>query len=610
MKFKQKLTSALHGFTGTIRRFPVTFICFLLSAFVSSYFKEKDYYGEEYFTILFTFIIGAAVYMVLRLTFERFVKIRQVRPVFGGLAVLSAIACYFVLKHATKDGLRPETVVRTVVILFILVIAFIWIPSVKSKVSFSESFMVVFRGFFTVAFYAAVMYAGIALILVAFDELIFPIDSNAYFHLFYIIAFIYAPLHFLSLIPVYPPVYENESSNDMENEKNEGSAGRGTDINGTVIKTEPSRFLEVLVSYIIIPVTVVFTFILLIYIVSNITGAFWKENFIEPLLIAYSITVLTVYLLASVMKNRIAEYFGLIFPKILIPVVLFQTISSVIKATEEGITAGRYYVILFGIFATVSAVIFSFRPNRRNDIIAPILIILSLISVIPPTDAFLISRRNQISRLTETLVKNDMLKDGKIKPDGNISRKDMQIIINSVQYLDRMNYTKDIEWLKDYSQSNDFEEIFGFDMYDTADKNIREYENYNFYLSESVPFDISDYDYFIEAQIYDRKLQKDNEIYFGENNEYILSCNSEGKIGKLILSDSQKNELVSISLDDIYVKMKGRNENSGEISIDEATFLSENDNAALCLIVKNFNYNEWDDGNYQNIEAFIMIKIK
>ena len=601
-KYIQKLSSTLQGFTGTVRRFPITVLFFLLSAVLTSYYISEGF-SNNYFELLFSFIIGAALFMVLQLYFERFIKANSFRLIFGGLAVFGALVYYLVLKFVV-DEMGTDIVVRTTVLLFILLILFIWIPSIKSKIGFSDSFMAIFKGFFTVVFYSGVMFLGIALILMATDLLIADIDGKVYGHFLNIIAFVYAPLHFLSLIPVYPAFYANESQDTLNNNTNLSEENAYQKLKKAI---EPSKFLEGLISYIIIPVTVVFTLILLLYIILNITGDFWKDNLLESLLVTYSITVITVYLLASVIKNKISAYFRTIFPKVLIPVVLFQTISSVLKIGELGITAGRYYVILFGIFATVSAVIFSLKPNSKTNIIAPVLIVLALVSIFPPTDAFAISRKNQINRLTEVLKENDMLKDGKVIPNENISRDDKQIIVNAIQYLNRMNYTKDITWLKDYSRTRDFEGTFGFSQYDM---DVKVTEIYSFYLPKGLPLDISGYDYFVEAEFYGDNQQISYEVGLGENNEYILTYENKGSLGELLLKDSQNKELIRYSLKEIYDTFKERKDSAGEITLDEAKFISGNENAMLCLIVKNANFEFWEDRSYHSIETFIMIRIK
>ena len=70
-----------------------------------------------------------------------------------------------------------------------------------------------------------------------------------------------------------------------------------------------------------------------------------------------------------------------------------------------GVTHGRYYVILFGIFATIAGLIFSFLPIKKNGIIVAVLIVFSAISIIPPIDAFTVSRVNQINLLEKTLLR-------------------------------------------------------------------------------------------------------------------------------------------------------------------------------------------------------------
>lgn len=147
------------------------------------------------------------------------------------------------------------------------------------------------------------------------------------------------------------------------------------------------------------------------------------------------------------------------------PIVLFQAIASILRAGQVGITHGRYFVILYGIFAIIAGVLFSFNNAKYNGIIAPVLIVLSIISLVPGIDAFTIAKNSQISVLENSLTKNGMLKDGQINPDGTITDNDKQKITSSYLYLRQMNYTKDIQWLNDYNEFNDFKSIFGFDEF-------------------------------------------------------------------------------------------------------------------------------------------------
>src|SRR5699024_3390994 len=119
---------------------------------------------------------------------------------------------------------------------------------------------------------------------------------------------------------------------------------------------------------------------------------FWTNNLLEPMLISYSIIVILVLLLTTRIDHSIADLFKKIFPKVLIPIVLFQVIASLLKIGDMGITHGRYYAILYGIFTVITAYIFSFVSFRKTGMIAAVLIVFSTISIIPPVDAFTVSQ--------------------------------------------------------------------------------------------------------------------------------------------------------------------------------------------------------------------------
>lgn len=594
MKNMEKLWTTLRGFTYTINRFSITILLFVCAAVLSSYnISIRD--SNNFIELLYSFIVGAATFMVLQMVYEHFYRKTGIRLMFCGLAVFAAILYYLIVEFAVKE-FDTETFVRTLVLLFILLVCFIWIPSIKAKVGFSESFMVVFKAFFIVVLYSLVLFLGISLIIMAFDTLIAGVDSQIYSYIGNIILYVYAPIHFLSLIPVYP---------EYEGKKPEGQ--------DSVIlnedNMEPSKFLEGLVSYIIIPVTAVFTVILLLYIILNITGDFWKDNLMEPLLVAYAITVIVVYQLAFVIRSKPALYFRKIFPKVLIPVVLFQTISSALKIGEQGITSGRYYVIIFGVFATISAMLFSIRPEHKNNVIAPVLIALSLVSILPPVDAFTVSKHNQINRLKTVLEENDMFQDDKITPNKDISTEDKQIIIDTVNYLNRMDYAEDISWLHTYNISYDFERVFGFPQYGYG-KEAEEYEAYRYYLPETTAIDISGYDFFIEAELVGRGQGNRIAAYLLGGQNYILEQEGNEDIGELLLKDGQGSELIRYPLNDIFNRFRENKDSSGEISMDEAEFKIENDKVILRIVARSLSFERWKDGMYQNINAYIMVKIK
>lgn len=569
-------------------RFPLTLI-FLVSAVILNAVKIQSGLSESVTELMITMYFGSLLSAVLQLVCERFSgKIRMRMIAFGSAIAVSGI--FYLLIRIAGQG--TETMVRISMIFFILSIAFLWIPAWGLRIDFNQSFMAAFKGVFSAMFYTGILFLGIVLTIAAFDSLIIRVGGHPYEQSANIIFGLFAPFYYLSLVPCYP---DSREETILEREEMLNKA------------TSPARFLEILIAYIIIPVAAVYTIILLLYIVINITGEFWSNNLLEPLLISYSITVIIIYLLAARMTNAVSRYFKLIFPKVLIPVVLFQTLSSVIRAFQEGITYERYYIILFGIFAVIAGVLFSFLPVKKNGVIAPVLIALALVSIVPPCDAFTVSRVNQISRLNDVLTRNRMFQGEEITPNADITVKDRDIIVSSVNYLDRMDGTKKVSWLMSYYNSGNFEKTFGFDRYAVDKDNYR-----NIYVERKVesPIPITGYDYLIHQNL---TSDADNEFSYQfevSGKSCQMDIEHTPKNTPVILLKSGGQELLRFDTEEIFNRFSVYSSDQTKLNTTELTFTKENETAAITVIFQSISINENDNGVYRYADAYILADIK
>jgi hypothetical protein len=370
----------------------------------------------------------------------------------------------------------------------------------------------------------------------------------------------------------------------------------------------PTKFLDALISFVIIPITVVFTIILLLYIIMNITGDFWTDNLMEPLLVSYSIIVIIVYLLACTINNVFTKYFKLIFPKVLVPVVLFQTVSSILKIGDVGITYGRYYVIMFGIFATIAGVLFCIKPVKKNGLIAPVLIGLSLISIFPFVDVFSVSKANQIGRLEDVLERNNMLSGDTITSNANISEKDKQIIIASVGYLDTLDYLKEIDWLSDYSKTYNFEATFGFTEYNQINDN-----NLNVYIGrdKNLAIPIDGYDYLVRMSLHTQSSGTNMGSFEIDGKTYTLRIDSNNDKEQEIILNEADTELIRFDMNDIYDKFIDiYSYEKTMVDTEEMTFKQENEAAILTIIAESIIINQWSDSENREAEVNILIRVK
>lgn len=591
-----KFKNTIKGLTNATARFPLT-SAFLLAAAVVNAIDIQGGKGDykKYFLAL---IVGAFLGAVAQMVYERFFCGRSSGMVLNAAAAILTLGYYLIISSAPK--LSIEITVRTMVAIFALFIAFILIPAVRSEATFNESFMVSFKAFFISIFFAGVLFAGTSIIMGATNILLFKVESKAYTHAMNIIFVLFAPVYFLSLVPVYYGKSDDEKSEE---------AMRAKEDNINKMSYCP-KYLEILISYIIIPLTAVFTVILAVYIILNIGRDFWTDNLLEPMLVSYSITVILVYILASRLENKFAQLFRKIFPKVLVPIVVFQTVASVMKIGDTGITHSRYYVILFGIFATIAGILFSFLPVRKNGIIAGILIIMSLISIIPPADAFTVSRSSQIAIIRNVLEKNNMLAGNAIKPNPGISAGDKKKIADSLEYLNMMDYIDRVSFIPaNFNYYSDFKKVFGFDPYG-IDSEVPRFIYLR--LADGAIIDITGYDAMTSAHI---NIYRDDEgeetigTLAGSGKNFTLKKRYTPDDNIILLIGEDAEEIVSFSARRIFDEFaEGQYGVKDTISLEEATFTEENENAAITVVVQTLNMEQISSGGYFDADVYILVK--
>lgn len=597
MKVVENFKTIFQGIIRAGSRYPLTVLFLLAVTLLNGNMinQEKDLYTNY----LFTLFVGAILSGVAQQLHERFFYKQSQRFMLAAAACLLTIGYYFILP--TADLYELEAGIKTSVFVFALVLLYILIPTIKKRLTFNESFIAAFKAFFITSLFTIVIAIGVSSILFAIDRLLFSIDDKLTLHVLNIVFSLFAPLYYLSFTPIY------EDTKDKSVSKKE-KIGIQEKLNEA---TSVPRMLEVLISYVFIPLTAVYTAILLAYIVINISSSFWTDNLLEPLLVSYAVVVIVVYILSSTIENKFAVLFRKFFPKLLIPIVLFQTIASVLKIGEMGMTQGRYYVILFGVFATISGVIFSFLPVNKNGYAIAVLIAFSILSILPPIDAFTVSRISQTNLLEDILVENKMLEKDKIIPNAAISKEDKIRITGTSDYLAEMNYARKIEWLPDdLTNNNDFEATFGFN---------REYENQtiedmgryiNLDYEDDLNISLEDYQQLMRLHFYTSYSDTSNskDISF-EVDGVMHTVVQQQKNGShtVVIRDADGKEQMTILMEPIFnALLSEENLKKGIVTVDEATIIEENDQFKVKIIVESLN--EYD-GQYAG-DVYLLVQIK
>ena len=472
MKFLGMIQDRLKSISHTWIRFPMVFILLCSIAVYASISISTD---SDHLKEIYALIIGVFLSASMTFTFEK----RQ-KPVMwlviSQTVVLAVTAAYYFLVLGSYSGSVKDSA-RVVILCFALLFVGLSVPCLRWKTDFNDFFMTFFKAFFTTVFFIAIIWGGISLVLSAVDTLLFSLDENVFIYVAVWIWIFFAPMLLLSLIPVFSGTQEDK-------DKEEHLA-------------KIPGFFRALLSYVLIPLTALYTLVLLAYLVKTFVGGD-PGDLLRPLILAYCIDVIILYILVSKIDIKIATLFRMIAPKLMLLIALYQVINLIIKIPGEGIVYGRYFVILFGIFSVAAGVLMSVLPVRKNVVIAIVLVGFALISVTPPVDAFTTGTNSQLGILDRVLTANNMIKDGAIIPNKGLAEVDQGLIRDAMQYLYDVKETDKVPGISDkFELYSDFENTFGFSYYyETVNADTQE-PSYWYSIDTASPIDISEYDYMV-----------------------------------------------------------------------------------------------------------------
>ena len=582
-RFGTWITRQTRKVSQAIFRFPFTVICLVLMAALLFYlisatqhpWMEKSLYALS---------VGVLLGMLAQFALERFGL--QGRWKIGLYSAALLLTLLYLLLIWPAPELEQVTIVRTMVTCFALLCAVLWLPAFRGGIDFNKLALVHFKSFFTALLYSGVLYAGIAAILFAVDRLLFSVSSDSYAYAAVLVWVLFAPLYYLSQLP--SP--SRESDNDAEGKPE-----------------HYTRFLEVLVSYIAIPLFTAYTLVLLAYILKILVTRVWPIGLLGPMVLIYSAVGLVLFVLASLPENRFATLFRQIFPKVWIPIIVMQMISVWIRLNAYGITESRYYVALFAVFSLVSAVILSLRPVKANQTVALLAALFAIVSILPGADAFTLSRNSQTQRLEQYLIEADILSDGKLTPQPNVSLNTKKEVTNILNYLRYSHSLSHLSWLpQDFEIWEDMRDTFGFEPtwgY-PGEENLT---YYSVQLDTDTPLDITGYETMVQTNIYwyskpeapEDELR--NYVFTIEDKTYTLLVTRTSSLDvsvRLLDMENASQPLVQAQLYTYLETLMEHHPNGGLQPPEVLTFTEIQGDAGLKVVFQsiNANFSETESG--------------
>ena len=411
-KIKENVKKLLLHFKSGFERFPVTIILAFMHFITGIYIAEvRSFQSDEFVEVNLLLFGSIFITAMFEMLYEKYFYKKNRWLVRGAYSVLTFVVSviFYVEYLRTNDyyNIYYFTLIPISMVLFLL------IPILRKKESREKYLQSVFSNFVTTGIFAAVLWVGIEIILATVNYLFFYSGDSLFFRLttysFWFITEVFGASLFLSLL--------KKPDDNLEN-------------------YEFPFIFNLLIKFVIIPLIIIYTGVLYIYMMKVLISMHLPKGLISHLVLWYTAFSVAVMILITpfTQKDKFFENFKKYFPYFSIPLI-FASLFAVFQRTYQyGITENRYYVLI-SIFWLLFCMILYIRKMNITGIFISLITCL-VISVYTPLSAKNISNFSQSQRLKRMLVKYGALKDGKIsKITQKLNNSEGSQIYTTLQYI-------------------------------------------------------------------------------------------------------------------------------------------------------------------------------
>ena len=411
-KIKENVKKLLLHFKSGFERFPITIILAFLHFITGIYIAEvRSFQSDEFVEVNLLLFGSIFITAMFEMLYEKYFYKQNrwlVRGIYSAITFVISII-FFVEYLRTNDyyNVYYFTLIPISIVLFLL------IPILKKKENKEKYLQSVFSNFVITGIFATVLWVGIEIILTTVNYLFFNSGDSLFFRLtmysFWFIAEIFGASLFLSLL--------KKPDDNLEN-------------------YEFPFIFNVLIKFVIIPLIIIYTGVLYIYMAKVLISMHLPKGLISHLVLWYTAFSVAVMILITpfTQKDKFFENFKKYFPYFSIPLI-FASLFAVFQRTYQyGITENRYYVLISIFWLLFCMVLYIRKMNITGIFIS--LIACLVISVYTPLSAKNVSNFSQSQRLKRMLVKYGALKDGKIsKITQKLNNSEGSQIYTTLQYI-------------------------------------------------------------------------------------------------------------------------------------------------------------------------------
>ncbi|KAF3302448.1 DUF4153 domain-containing protein [Carnobacterium sp. PL17RED31] len=556
---------SLDEWKGSLLRFPMVVVFGFIAAALSMYVNRMPY-DQPTMTAevgIYASTFGMLLATVVQVAYERFLKDGSRVQALGlqGVAGFGAVV-YYLFASRTGDFYSSHLFTRTNIAMFLLTLLIIWLPSIKNEgLDFAQSFRIWFKSFFVSAVYTGILMIGISLVLAGWSILISNVEGELYWDIFSVLIYIFFPWYILSQQSVFSrPFVEEEGK----------------------MSSDVSKFLDVLLTKIFIPIVTVYTVIIFIYFFSTLGN--WTDITIEIVMVSYLVVGWMVLFLAAAIERAYVVRFTQIYAVAVLIASVFQIYRSVIYSNVYGVTMSRYMLILFCSISAVGAILYL----MKNEWLPLVLAAGLFVAMMPPVDAISVSVASQ-GEIVNNIITDypDLVTDGQLQlmPE-NVDQLDettAQKMKQLLRYLDKYNELGRVSSIPE--DFDVYQDLRAFDGVHTDDDYDYDYSD-SYYFSAHLNFDEGSSTAFTSSGGGELVLLNayDSPVTFtalGKNFNHEMV-----DVTRLQVTDKDSGEALTFDLSGLEDLTEAENIS---LTIDQATFSQESDSYTATLVVQDFS---------------------
>ncbi|HUL50639.1 MAG TPA: DUF4153 domain-containing protein [Gemmatimonadales bacterium] len=413
---------------ASARRFPYVLAASCVAAYAGMSMVNDHHDSPDHVRLFLSAVLGFSLLFALTLVAERRARTARGRAAIPALGVLVLAAVW----AAWPSWSTPVQALRyaQLSVAFHLLVAFLPYAGYAEANGFWHYNKGLLLRFLTAALYSAVLYAGLAIALLAVDKLFgVHVPGQAYARLWITIAFVFNTWVFVSGVP------EDLAQLDSWHDYPTG--------------------LRIFTQYILVPIVALYLLILTLYLGKVLITRQWPSGWIGYLVSSVAtvgtLSWLLVYPLETEAEYAWVKRFTRGFYVALIPSIVMLWFAIGKRVAQYGLTEPRYFLIVLSVWLAGIAVYYSVSRSRSIKLIPASLAGVALITFAGPWGAYSVSRTNQTGRVRDVLLRDALLVNGVLVPaTRDVSLDDRRELSAGFRYLFETHGSRSIEpWLTD-----------------------------------------------------------------------------------------------------------------------------------------------------------------